>query len=172
MASWEVQEVFSIRKLRAWGFPNNKMSSSGARLNRSFFRCVRTAAVLAILSNLNIRRYNALPLSPKQERKFFENFSFRYLRFELKMFVVKWKEKIFWPYSTNGKKVSVVKWKEFFDMPDRTRSIRKEICLNEQELNLIQQKCASWGHTTSALTPARCWSTGISSRSITPSRKS
>ena len=25
-------------------------------------------------------------------------------------------------------------------MPDRTRPIRKEICLNEQELNLIQRK--------------------------------
>ncbi len=25
-------------------------------------------------------------------------------------------------------------------MPDRTRPIRKEICLNEQELNLIQHK--------------------------------
>ena len=35
-----------------WGFPNNKMSSSGARLNRSFFRCVRTPNVLATLSNL------------------------------------------------------------------------------------------------------------------------
>ena len=35
-----------------WGFPNNKMSSSGARQNRSFFRCVRTPDVLAILSNL------------------------------------------------------------------------------------------------------------------------
>ena len=41
-------------------------------------------------------------------------------------------------------------------MPDRTRPIRKEICLNEQELNLIQHKCASWGRTTSARMPARC----------------
>ena len=29
-------------------------------------------------------------------------------------------------------------------MPDRTRPIRKEICLNEQELNLIHIRCASW----------------------------
>ena len=30
-------------------------------------------------------------------------------------------------------------------MPDRTRPIRKEICLNEQELNLIQHKIRQLG---------------------------
>ena len=30
-------------------------------------------------------------------------------------------------------------------MPDRTRPIRKEICLNEQELNLIQNKMRQLG---------------------------
>ena len=30
-------------------------------------------------------------------------------------------------------------------MPDRTRHIRKEICLNEQELNLIQHKMRQLG---------------------------
>lgn len=30
-------------------------------------------------------------------------------------------------------------------MPDRTRPIRKEICLNEQELNLIQHKMCQLG---------------------------
>ena len=30
-------------------------------------------------------------------------------------------------------------------MPDRTRPIRKEICLNEQELNLIQHKMSQSG---------------------------
>ena len=30
-------------------------------------------------------------------------------------------------------------------MPDRTRPIRKEICLNEQEMNLIHQKMAQLG---------------------------
>ena len=30
-------------------------------------------------------------------------------------------------------------------MPDRTRPIRKEICLNEQELNLIQYKMHQLG---------------------------
>ena len=30
-------------------------------------------------------------------------------------------------------------------MPDRTRSIRKEICLNEQELHLIQHKMRQLG---------------------------
>ena len=33
--------------------------------------------------------YNALPLSQKQERIFFENLSFRYLRFDEEMSVVK-----------------------------------------------------------------------------------
>ena len=36
-------------------------------------------------------------------------------------------------------------------MPDRTRPIRKEICLNEQELNLIQHKMRQLGtHNFSA----------------------
>ena len=36
-------------------------------------------------------------------------------------------------------------------MPDRTRPIRKEICLNEQELNLIQHKMHQLGtHNFSA----------------------
>ena len=35
-----------------WDFPNNKMSSSATRLNRSFSLCVRTPEVHAILSNL------------------------------------------------------------------------------------------------------------------------
>lgn len=30
-------------------------------------------------------------------------------------------------------------------MPDRTRPIRKEICLNEQEVNLIQHKMRRLG---------------------------
>ena len=30
-------------------------------------------------------------------------------------------------------------------MPDRTRPIRKEICLNEQELNLVQHKMRQLG---------------------------
>ena len=50
---------------------------------------IRTAAVLAILSNLNILRYNALPLSQKQGRIFFENLPCRYLRFDEEMSVVK-----------------------------------------------------------------------------------
>ena len=33
-------------------------------------------------------------------------------------------------------------------MPDRTRPIRKEICLNEQELNLIQHKMRQLGKHT------------------------
>ena len=34
---------------------------------------------------------------------------------------------------------------EVFAMPDRTRPIRKEICLSEQELNLIQHKMRRLG---------------------------
>ena len=34
---------------------------------------------------------------------------------------------------------------EVFIMPDRTRPIRKEICLSEQELNLIQHKMRRLG---------------------------
>lgn len=34
---------------------------------------------------------------------------------------------------------------EAFIMPDRTRPIRKEICLSEQELNLIQHKMRRLG---------------------------
>ena len=34
---------------------------------------------------------------------------------------------------------------EVFIMPDRTRPIRKEICLNEQEVNLIQHKMRRLG---------------------------
>ena len=34
---------------------------------------------------------------------------------------------------------------EAFIMPDRTRPIRKEICLNEQELHLIQHKMRRLG---------------------------
>ena len=44
--------MFNSDMKGVWGFPNTKMSSSGARLNRSFFRCVRTPDVLATLSNL------------------------------------------------------------------------------------------------------------------------
>ena len=34
---------------------------------------------------------------------------------------------------------------EVFTMPDRTRPIRKEICLSEQELHLIQHKIRRLG---------------------------
>ena len=34
---------------------------------------------------------------------------------------------------------------EVFIMPDRTRPIRKEICLSEQELHLIQHKMRRLG---------------------------
>ena len=34
---------------------------------------------------------------------------------------------------------------EVFIMPDRTRPIRKEICLSEQELHLIQHKMRRFG---------------------------
>lgn len=53
MASWKVQEVFSIQTWKGCGAsPKIKMGVSAARLKRSFFRCVRTPDVLATLSNL------------------------------------------------------------------------------------------------------------------------
>ena len=46
-------------------------------------------------------------------------------------------------------------------MPDRTRPIRKEICLNEQELNLIQHKMRQLG-TIFSTPPQRREITGSS----------
>ena len=41
-------------------------------------------------------------------------------------------------------------------MPDRTRPIRKEICLNEQELNLIQHKMRQLGTRNFGAYQSRC----------------
>ena len=41
------------------------------------------------LNDRGRKAYNTLPLSQKQERIFFENFLFRYLRFDEEMSVVK-----------------------------------------------------------------------------------
>ena len=57
-------------------------------------------------------------------------------------------------------------------MPDRTRPIRKEICLNEQELNLIQHKMRQLGTHNFGVYARKMLLDGTSSRSITPSRKS
>ena len=57
-------------------------------------------------------------------------------------------------------------------MSERTRPIRKEICLNESEWNLIQHKMRQLGTRNFGATPERCSLTGTSSRSITPNRKS
>ncbi len=46
--------------------------------------------------------------------------------------------------------------KEFFDMPDRTRPIRKEICLNEQELSMVRHKMNQLGTRNFGGMPARC----------------
>ena len=72
-----------------WGFPNNKMSSSGAGLNRSFFRCVRTPDVLATLSNLISADTTRSRFRKSRGANFFENLSFRYLRLDEEMSVVK-----------------------------------------------------------------------------------
>ena len=57
-------------------------------------------------------------------------------------------------------------------MPDRTRPIRKEICLNEQELNLIQHKMRQLGTHNFGAYARKMLIDGTSSRWITPSRKS
>ena len=72
-----------------WGFPNNKMSSSDAGLNRSFFRCVRTPDVLATLSNLISADTTRARFHKSRGAYFFENFLFRYLRLDEEMSVVK-----------------------------------------------------------------------------------
>ena len=46
-------------------------------------------------------------------------------------------------------------------MPDRTRPIRKEICLNEQELNLIQHKMRQLGPATSATPAISCYARAL-----------
>ena len=58
-------------------------------------------------------------------------------------------------------------------MPDRTRPIRKEICLNEQELSLIRHKMNQLGTRNFGAYARKMLIDGYtSSRSITPSRKS
>ena len=41
-------------------------------------------------------------------------------------------------------------------MPDRTRPIRKEICLNEQEMSVVRHKMNQLAPTISARMPGRC----------------
>ena len=58
-------------------------------------------------------------------------------------------------------------------MPDRTRPIRKEICLNEQELNLIQHKMRQLGtHNFGAYARKMLIDGCIIKVDYTPSRKS
>ena len=65
------------------------MSSSDAGLNRSFFQCVRTPDVLATLPNLISADTMRSRFRKSRSANFFENFAFQYLRFDLKMSVVK-----------------------------------------------------------------------------------
>ena len=74
---------------RVWGFPKNQNGRIGCRAEPLIFPvCTGTGCACYSLKS-HIRRYNALPLSQKQGRIFFENFSFRYLRFDEEMSVVK-----------------------------------------------------------------------------------
>ena len=57
-------------------------------------------------------------------------------------------------------------------MPDRTRPIRKEICLNEQELSVVRHKMNQLGTRNFGAYARKMLIDGTSSRSITPSRKS
>ena len=72
-----------------WGFPKNQNGRIGCKAETLIFPvCTDTGCACYSLKS-HIRRYNALPLSQKQERIFFENFLFRYLRFDEEMSVVK-----------------------------------------------------------------------------------
>jgi len=71
------------------GIPQQQKEQFGRKAEPLLFPvCTDTGCACYSLKS-HIRRYTALPLSQKQGRIFFENFSFRYLRFDLKMSVVK-----------------------------------------------------------------------------------
>ena len=57
-------------------------------------------------------------------------------------------------------------------MPDRTRPIRKEICLNEQELNLIQHKMRQLGTHNFGAYARKMLIDGYIIKGTTPSRRS
>ena len=57
-------------------------------------------------------------------------------------------------------------------MPDRTRPIRKEICLNEQELNLIQHKMRQLGTHNFGAYARKMLIDGYIIKWTTPSRRS
>ena len=56
-------------------------------------------------------------------------------------------------------------------MPDRTRPIRKKICLNEHELSLIRHKMNQLGTRNFGAYARKMLIEGTSSRWITPSEK-
>ena len=67
---------------RVWGFPKNQNGRIGCKAEPLIFPvCTDTGCACYSLKS-HIRRYNALPLSQKQGRIFFEKFLFRYLRFD------------------------------------------------------------------------------------------
>ena len=72
-----------------WGFPKNQNGRIGCKAEPLIFPVCTDTGCACYSPKSHIRRYTALPLSQKQGRIFFENFSFRYLRFDLKMSVVK-----------------------------------------------------------------------------------
>jgi hypothetical protein len=81
--------IFNSDMKGVWGFPKNQNGRIGCKAEPLIFSvCTDTGCACYSLKS-HIRRYNALPLLQKQGRIFFENFSFRYLRFDLKMSVVK-----------------------------------------------------------------------------------
>ncbi|WP_434103967.1 hypothetical protein [Faecalibacterium prausnitzii] len=83
------RKYFQLKNQGFGASPKIKMGVSAAKLNCSFFRCVRTPDVLATLSNLISADTTRSRFRKSGGAYFFENFSFRYLRFDLKMSVVK-----------------------------------------------------------------------------------
>ena len=76
-------------EIKGLGLPQQQNEQFGRRAEPLIFPvCTDTGCACYSLKS-HIRKYNALPLLQKQGRIFFENLSFRYLRFDEEMSVVK-----------------------------------------------------------------------------------
>ena len=83
------RKYFQFRHERGVGIPQQQNEQFGRKAEPLIFPvCTDTGCACYSLKS-HIRRYNALPLSQKQGRIFFENLPFRYLHFDEEMSVVK-----------------------------------------------------------------------------------
>lgn len=76
-------------EIKGLGLPQQQNEQFGRRAEPLIFPVCTDTGCACYSFKSHIRRYTALPLSQKQERIFFENFSFRCLRFDEEMSVVK-----------------------------------------------------------------------------------